>query len=247
MTIFHEKVSVLNGFCSNPHQRAERLNRYLTPFAALLLLLVFSSTSHAQVRTTEPPPEQMLLAVEALTDGGIVVRLPSKSRQLEALTRLLDDDDLRSNRRRRVEERRDALLEERDFFNRLIIDRFDSLYQVGPVFFVYDSLAISAIPNGPFLNSDLQADPAITGPQGAFLLLRKGPLQGYARQEGFILKDQYGNELEEPFPSVIGFNNLHHLNLANIDNPRHGEIKKYEDAIVRLNGRLSRVLEDFAE
>lgn len=144
----------------------------------------------------------------ALKDGGLVVLLPTKSKTIAAMEDLLTSGDLSKNRQLslavRLEDIKKDVIRDQEW----IIELLDEYYTVGDLYFIYDHdwpTIKDSTQAGYFLNHNLDYDSKISSPE-KFLILRKGtpdPAK-YTVREAFILYDQDGQDLADPFPSIAG-------------------------------------------
>lgn len=206
----------------------------------LILLLVLPCTIGAQSDTLLRSDDQKAIAIqqaEQLQNGALVVRLKTKSRNIEAY------------REAGLDEVADRIEQEQTAENKLIIEGFRDFFDFAPVYFIFthdtDSLRAGQR-KGIFLNEMLQITDSIEMAASFFLFAERGPVdrkvyvderhldKGFTYDsnpsitDALVIRDEALNQLFPPFPYYVSV-------------PLKDD--KFFVAVKKLNSRLNKLLE----
>ena len=183
---------------------------------------------------------------DVVRSGGIVVRLATNARKIEGMQEVLDNGRLSMPNQYRLEERLKETIEETRYQQELIVRLMRETYDLGPVYFIYDSTLVllqSGPESGYFLGDDLEVDPTISRPED-FIVARIGYTDAAttSRAEAMMLTDRELQPLPSPFPNAITFNNLGYT-FNKLLAPDIAERKRMEGMIERLRNKLLSAME----
>ncbi len=210
-----------------------------------IFLLVGMINGMATAQTKAERRARSQEAIAALQTGGLIVRLNTNTRKIEALEARLAKPDLPAKQRRYYEKLLASTRTETRQSNQLLVGFMLEKYHLGPLYFLPDtSFSKSTSTVGPFVNGDLEVDSSISPPAGDFLMMRIGfsdPTNS-ARAEGFILTDSALEVIPDPFPSIITFNNAGFA-LNSLLAPSMAEERRLQTAVERLVNKLERLMD----
>jgi hypothetical protein len=234
MRIFNEKTGEMGSFRPLHGPFAGRLN--------VILTLIFSSLlfSAGWAQTAE---ERAAEAYEVLKRSGVVVRLPTQTAKMSAMTTLLEEGDLSPGNRDRLEGRLADLRRESRQSNLLRVRLFRESFTAGPLFFVPDTAMhrlLAGERQGLLLTDELEVDPEGVLP-ARFLILRFDYTDAseQARAEALIFSDDQLADLTAPFPAATLFNNAWYA-VNQILAPARAEEIRLRKTIERMQQRLNR-------
>jgi hypothetical protein len=217
--------------------------RFVILTCLLACCLLATGALHAQPGDAPGlTPEEALTVV---TRSGLVVKLPGHFRKFEAMQALLDTGQLNDVNRRVLAERLRTSRAEAMENNRMLIEAFGTFYDLGPVYFVYDTTSAAGLGRGIVsLNADLVPDPSARPYRGDFLLLRTGYTDASisTRTEALLLTDSAGRPLPKPFPRNLAFDNLGLL-FNQLLFPADARQKRIERAVKGLDRQLEKAKE----
>ncbi len=211
----------------------------------LLQLLILLSTLFATSAAAQRDTAAWLAAqtyADALKNGGLVVRLTSNHRKMQAMRALLDTGALNDQNRLRLRNELELTEVETRRQNREIMTAFRLKYNLSQVYFTYDTASVylaAGRRNGYFLNDSLLTDPSIQLQEGPFLSLRVGyaDAANYSGAEGLILGDAGLKDLQNRyFPTSAAFNNF--VFFFNDWDPRTASQRRYLKAVKKLSIKL---------
>ena len=215
----------------------------------LLLIMMCPLLLNAQDRKAAKSEElrEAREMAEVVQMGGIVVRLATNARKIEGMQEVLDNGQLSAPNKHRLEERLQATITETREQQELIVRLMRENYDLGPVYFIYDSTLVllqGEKRSGYFLNDNLEIDPNIMRPED-FIVARMGYTDASttARAEAMMLSDRELQPLPNPFPNAITFNNLGYA-FNKLLAPDIAERRRLEGMIQRLRNKLNSAVED---
>ncbi len=207
----------------------------------LILLCLFFLGQHTLIaQELASDEERMEAAVKALTEGGLVVLLPTKAKTIHALEEMLANGQLAQKSRIQLKKRLEYTKSNVKRDQEWIISLFSRYYTSGATYFIFDT-DFKNLKNeqltGYFLDKNLAIDPSIKRPDD-FLIVRKGsPDQGqYTTGEALIVYDKNGDDLPALFPSVASMWGLA-FSKDQVD------FMRYRNAIRKLSSRLVKMKE----
>lgn len=222
------------------------------PLRLLLTLFALSSlTLSAQVAWVGPvyfndevrQDERSYEAIDLLSNGHLVVRLPSMARKIAEYERLLESPDLPESRREPLEQSIRQTIEDRDRNNRMLMEAFQNQYTFSQVWYVYDSASVALRDGhwgGIFLNEELQPDQGIQfNPEGDFFTARIGNTKGSQGLYAIVLGDSELKDFTAPFPYYVQLSSLFSI-LEGIIVPKGADRRTYNKVTARLQNRLVR-------
>jgi len=174
-----------------------------------LFIISLSFQSNAQVFEIVDHIKRASIArdhIRQLHDGTLIIRLRSKSNNIEAMKKALASDKLSSKRRKRLTKQLDKLISETEKENRKIIHAVTKHYTFSDYRIVRDTSIHQLFEKkekGYFINSEHEVDPELSLDfSKPVYILKYGPTKksDNSRQEGLIITDFENNELESPFP-----------------------------------------------
>ena len=211
-------------------------------FISILFFLLLFGFNAIFTQASQTDEERMEMAINAITQGGLVVLLPTKSKTIKALEKTLTDGDLSQKSRVQLAKRLDNTksIVQRD--QKWLITFFDRYYTSGGVYFIYDKdlkNLQSDTSTGYFLDKNLVTDLSINRPDD-FLIVRKAiPDQvHYTTRDALIVYDKEGNDLPPQFPSVSPLWGLG-LSKDRID------FMRYRNAVKKLSLRFEQMIDAY--
>lgn len=183
-------------------------------------------------------------AIKELKEGTLVLRLKSKQTKLVALNDLLAKEGLSAKERNNIEKRIETTISERDAYNKSLVDAFEDKFTFAEVYYMYDTASIalkSGVREGIFLNNNLQLDPSIIIPEGAFFVAKTGTTNSTSTTgvEAVIIMDGQFNDLQRPFPYYVRVNSIERL-FVRIFRPKKLVRKDSREIVKKLEEKLWR-------
>ena len=208
-----------------------------------------ATTLQAQDRRQRSEVENTARAtLEILRYDGLIVRVPTNTRKINAMRAFLDTSALSTPNRSRLEERLETTIKETEAEAQALVQALRNQYTIGPLYFVPDtvfSLLQRTEGQGFFLNDERQIDPSIVRPINfVTLTLGNTDLATGSGAEAFLLQDRDLKPLLPPLPDAITLNNLGYL-FNQILTPDIAQRKRIEGAVNRLVKRLRRLMADY--
>jgi hypothetical protein len=191
----------------------------------LYLLLCCATTLNAQEAPTlleykinktrkldrDPNTEK---AIQQLKEKGIlVVRLPSKSKKIEAIDAEIKQFENDAKYVARLEKMKYKTQVDLQKFNERVSGALNAFYDFSEIYYMYDTAVVSLVNgkrSGFLLDKNLVKQPNLTLKDKHFLILKCEKLSNSpgASINGFVVADEQNENLEYPFPAVIPFNVL---------------------------------------
>ncbi len=203
----------------------------------ITLLLLWGSSTTGQIRSGAAATD-----LTQLRQNVLVVRLPSQSKKIKALTELSEKSSTSDQERERVIAELEATKAEARAEALIIQSSFSNYFDYAPVLFMYDE-ASSKLTKGErtgfFLDKNLEQSAAILEKELYYVLdIGYTDPSNSARSFSFIIKNQSYKPLSAPFPYAQRINTpaLAFDQLLG----RNSMEKYYRKAVIRLNKRLYR-------
>lgn len=198
-------------------------------------------TASGQLSGTISPEARAEAALQALKKGGLVVRLQSNRKKIEALESALARRIPFDKDRARLEKRLSDTRAETLASNQVIAAAFKAYLTIAPVYFTYDYVLFSGEP--PSLLMDASLAPLDTSPLvgDQWLALRFGALDVATTSgaEAMILQDAYLKDLAPPFPYGHKLTNFGFV-LNKVLDPDKAFIRNMRRVVIKLDRRLER-------
>lgn len=208
MITFYVKVSQINI-----HMEIKRITQ--------LFLIIFLVSGIQQIAIAQwasasmssyPKRVRNVKAIDHIKKGVLVVRLESKSNNIEKLTEAIENPDIDLRMNKQLKRQRHQMIEERDAFNKDLMLAFKNDYDFSDYVFMMDTSSVhllDGVREGIFVNENCEIDPSISIEGKEFYIMRIGKLVGAntTRIDGLIVTDKELNDLQKPFPYYINLNN----------------------------------------
>ncbi len=208
----------------------------------IVIFLFLGLLSGSTVTAQSSAKQRSMEAIQALREGAIVVRLPSKRNKLKALNEALAKDNLDAKTRARYEAEIEKTIEKRDRYNRELVNAMEELYDFSALYFVYDTAVVqlkSGVKEGIFVNENLESDPQIRLEEKTFFVLRMGTTKKGSTTglEALVVADSALDDLTAPFPYYVRTNHWARVFLR-IFSPKKVIKKDARRVVGKLNKNL---------
>jgi hypothetical protein len=175
---------------------------------------------------------------ELLHKGKLLVRLESKDKKIQFLTKEMNTHDCNTKCRKRLEDQINDIIHTRDTFNVQFMESFKNYFKFCPVYFYYDKnhqeLIDAQFKGNYFLDEKLNTINITTINKDSILIL-KHDLTPESENEGWLFQTTDGITLRNGFPFINEHNSVTLLN--SIVNKDHQKLN-CDYLIKRLNREL---------
>ncbi len=151
-------------------------------------------------------------AIKYLQNNGVLlVRLPSKSKKIEAIDAEIIQFANDEKYVRRLVGMRQKTQNDVNEFNLRVSNALNTFYHFSTIYYIYDTSIVSLINGkraGFLMNKNLVIQPSLTLEDKHFLILKCEKLSNSPGSSinGFVVADEENKNLAFPFPAVITFN-----------------------------------------
>lgn len=210
----------------------------------ILFVLLFLIPSLKAQLALDPTVQKSITAIKSLKDGTLIVRLPSKTKKIEALKKILSDKTIDAGDKRRTKKLLDNTIRERDNYRKEIMEAFAEHYSFSNYLFINDTSSVSlkkGVKQGIFLHKELYVDAELKLETPDYFLLRNGTTDPSksAGIEAFIVANSQNEDLEKPFPYYVKRNDFATM-LSKLFSPKKSMSISANKSITKLNSNLQK-------
>ncbi len=246
-------LSFLNSIFHNFSQKTFNINgmRYVFGFIpGVLFYLAFYTTVSAQrlPDNTYVPDSATIIAmkeVKKFREGALILRLASKKNKADAYEKILANPNLKPSGKKKLELEYQGLIEERDQFNKDLVECFYDNFTFAKLYITYDTSTHLILDSkkrglGVFLDRDLNIDPKIilTESEVFFTRIGRTDIEDTSGIIAVIIQDKNFEDLSPPFPYNIRLYSLLNQMLTVFSNNEKVFEKSLEKRIAKWEGRL---------
>ncbi|HFA50126.1 MAG TPA: hypothetical protein ENJ95_14040 [Bacteroidetes bacterium] len=188
------------------------------------------------------------LAIRALKDGVLIVRLKTGSKQVAALQKLANGKNVSADERERFEKKAAKWQVEKRLKNQWLMEAFRKKYSFSDVLYMPDTSTQqlkNGVQSGYFLNAEMEVDPSISLDGRPYLVAYYG--SSFSSQktgaEGIVVLDNNLKELPAPFPHFVGMATIKKVFKRLFNKVEEGEL--YVELLEKFNKKVKGFYKDF--
>lgn len=146
--------------------------------------------------------------MRVLKEGVLLVRLPTQSRTINALNKVIASDETRKSKKRRLQKRVDHIVKKRDIENNSLVKAIYEKYKFSDFLIIYDTSMHqlkAGVQKGLFLDENRALNPDLSLDNRKYIIMHIGKghyAQSANRKEGLYFKDSEAGYIIAPFPQL---------------------------------------------